>query len=332
MKKHSMIASGLFTILVIVITALASLSGPYEEQPAPEPEPPPPIEELIPGGERTDNETKLRVLHDGEIAEMTMEMYLIGVVSAEMPASFELEALKAQSVAARTNALHYISIADKKQHPDASVCTDPSCCTAFYPDDLLRRRWGSDYVRNITRIISAVIGTDGVFMSYEDEPVLAVFHSSSAGKTETSGNVWLTDLPYLLSVDSPETAEQVPNYIAIVNITRVDFLEKVLETHPDAIFDNNSVAFIGDIVYTESGRVFELSVGGAVVKGTELRSMFNLRSTAFTVEINDDEIIITTTGFGHGVGMSQYGANVMASDATEYIEILHHYYTGVNIN
>ena len=326
-------SSGLLSIAVMLLAAAATLSGPAPQQPE-RFAGPPPIEVLIPQGERADNGVMIRVLAGGEVVEMTMERYLIGVVAAEMLASFETEALKAQAAAARTNAMHIMKVAPKSRHPEAHVCTEVSCCTAFKGDSRLRDEWGAGYEKNINRIISAVIDTDGVYMSYDDVPVLAVFHSSSAGKTEASGSVWIDDLPYLVSVDSPETAEDVPGYISTVRVPRGDFYAKIRNAYPDAAFTDGGEPLIltSNITYTDSGRVYEYPIGGVRIKGTSLRSLFNLRSTAFKLELISDEFVFTTTGFGHGVGMSQYGANVMAAAGKDYTEILRHYYTGVTIN
>jgi len=312
-----------------------ALSGPYFEPPVVVPEPPPPpppVDELFPPGERLDKSNVILVLLGDDIEALTMEQYLIGVVAAEMPASFELEALKAQAVAARTNALHFKRVANKPRHPDANVCSDFSCCTAFNDDERLRSRWGDDYIVNIERIISAVTGTDGIYLSYNDEPILAAFHSSSSGNTESSENVWVTALPYLRSVYSPESDIYVPNYVTSVTVSAEMFIETVLEAYPGALLEGDEHSWITNITYTESGRVYELLVGGVIVKGTMLRSMFNLRSTAVTFEWSGSgSITFTTTGFGHGVGMSQYGANVMALYGQNFTDILNVYYTGVSV-
>ena len=310
----------------------ASLSGPRYGQAGPLSNEPPPLEELIPPGTRKDSGFLLSVLNGNDIVSMTMERYLIGVLCAEMPASFEPEALKAQAVAARTNVMYNMNVAKKAKHPDADVCTDPNCCAAYRSDELLREKWGRNYVRYITKIIDAVVETDGICMSYEGSPICAFFHSSSAGKTETSGNVWVTDLPYLLCVSSPETAEDVPDFIVSVPVTRADFIDTVLTIYPDAVLDGSGESWISDITYTESGRILDLSIGGVTVKGTELRSMFGLRSTAVTISWYQGDIVFTTTGYGHGVGMSQYGANVMAADGKNFMEILNHYYSGITLN
>ena len=337
MKLFGLIRKLMLSLIVMAIVslfAMVSLSGPYKDPQDAGTEPPPspslpPLDQLLPEGPRADADMMLHVLSGGEIVEMSMERYLIGVVAAEMPAGFPLEALKAQSIAARTIVLYNIQVTPSQLHPQADACTDYKCCMAFLRDDQLREGWGDSYLDNIMRIISAVVGTDGVYMLYDNEPILALFHSSSAGKTESSGNVWMTDLPYLVSVDSPESSADDPNYIKAVSVSGSDFKDIITESYPDAVFGDDAGLWITDIAYTESGRILELTIGGAVVKGTELRSMFDLRSTAITIEISDNNIIFTVTGYGHGVGMSQYGAASMARDGKQAKEILSVYYEGV---
>jgi len=321
-------------VLVITVTfavSLILLSGPYAEPPEVIPELPPTFEEMIPQGSRNDSYVMVSLLIGEEIVELPLEIYLIGAVSAEMPASFELEALKAQAVAARTNVLYRMHVMPNLRHPNAQACTDYTCCMAYSDDENLRERWGEDYIRYITRVIGAVLDTDGIYISYKGEPILAVFHSSSAGKTEASGNVWITDLPYLTSVDSPETAELVPGYITTVTAPKQDFKDKIANVRPDAVFGASEGSWITDITYTDSGRILELTIGGAVFRGTELRSMFSLRSTAVSFEWIGDDIVFTVTGNGHGVGLSQYGANAMAMDRINFRSILNHYYTDVEL-
>jgi len=319
----------------MLVIVLVTVSGPYEEAPEREaepPPPPPPLEVIIPPGTRSDRDFGLYVQAGEETVVMSMEMYLIGVVAAEMPAGFPLEALKAQAVAARTMVLYHTFVQPKAQHPSANACTDYACCMAFSQDDALRERWAGDYYENIMRIINAVIETDGTFMSYGGEPILAVFHSSSAGKTESSGNVWVTDLPYLTSVESPEAGSQVPNFETTVTVPRSEFAETIIEAFPEAVFDEDGEPWITDLALTESGRVFDLFIGGVYVRGTELRSLFNLRSTAFTMEWRGDTLTFRVAGYGHGVGMSQYGAASMAVDGMLYRDILRAYYTGISFS
>ena len=268
------------------------------------------------------------VKNGDEVQEMNMQSYLVGVVAAEMPASFEPEALKAQSVAARSYALY---CAATGRHGDtAQVCTDFACCQAWSSDDTLRRNWGDGYDEKLEKIKTAVETTAGEYLCYDGAPVFAAFHSSSAGATEDCGAIW-NARPYLVSVDSPETAEEVPNYISSVELSALDFRDTVLYARPDADFTGDESGWIGEITRDESGRVASAVLGGEKLSGTELRSLFSLRSTAFTLEYTGSSFLFTVTGFGHGVGMSQYGANAMAKSGADYREILAHYYPGTQL-
>lgn len=258
------------------------------------------------------------------ITEMDMQEYLVGVVAAEMPASFAPEALKAQAVAARTYALY---CAAGNKHQDADVCTDYTCCQAWISDSAMRENWGEDYEANAEKIRAAVAETEGQYLVYEGEPVFAAFHSSSAGATEDCAQVW-NPRPYLVSVDSPETAADVPDYISRLECAPLDFRDTILSAYPQADFTGEESEWIGTLKLDTSGRVESAVLGGVEIKGTELRSLFSLRSTAFTLEYTEGRFIFTVTGYGHGVGMSQYGAQVMAQNGEDYTNILAHYYTG----
>ena len=266
----------------------------------------------------------VRVLVNGAVEEMDMQDYLTGVLAAEMPADFQPEALKAQAVAARTYAL-YCAAAGK--HGDADVCTDFSCCQAWQDDAALREKWGADYDAHLQKLHRAVDETAGQYLSYEGQPVFAAFHSSSAGATEDCGQVW-NPRPYLVCVPSPESAETVPGYVSELVCAPLDFRDVLLSACPEADFSGAPEDWLGGVQRDESGRVAELTLGGHPFRGTELRSLFSLRSTAFTLEYTDGHFVFTVTGSGHGVGMSQYGANVMAAQGADYREILAHYYPG----
>ena len=241
-----------------------------------------------------------------------------------MPASFQDEALKAQAVAARTYAMY---CAKSQKHGEAQVCTDYACCQAWQSDEALRQKWGGDYDTYSQKIRAAVEATAGQYLSYAGQPVFAAFHSSSAGATEDCGQVW-NPSPYLVSVSSPETAEDVPNYISTVECTPLDFRDTLLYAHPEADFTGEESGWIGEIRLDGSGRVASAVLGGVSMKGTELRQLFSLRSTAFQLEYTGESFRFTVTGYGHGVGMSQYGANVMARQGETYTGILAHYYPG----
>lgn len=267
----------------------------------------------------------LRVLlPDGEIETMALEDYVRGVLAAEMPADFPLEALKAQAVAARTYALY---CAEGHKHGGADVCTQFSCCQAWQDGQTLREKWGADYERCADRLRRAAAETAGQVLTWEGRPVFAAFHSSSAGATEDCGEVW-NPRPYLVSVSSPETAETVPGFISSLRCSALDFRDTVLSACPEADFSGPAESWLGELRRDESGRVASLVIGGQELRGTALRSLFSLRSTAFTLDYEDGEFVFTAAGFGHGVGMSQYGARIMAGEGADYAAILAHYYPG----
>lgn len=277
-----------------------------------------------------DGETTLRVLDGDEVVEMDLGTYLVGVVRAEMPASFEPEALKAQAAAARTYTLYQLLTGGK--HGDAAdVCTDSTCCQAYLSEEQARSNWGEQADEYEQKIEDAVTATDGEVILYGGVPILAVFHSSSAGLTRAAGEVWLNDLPYLQAVDSPETEETVPNYYSRVEFTAEAFREKFLAAHPEADLSGAVSGWLRDAAADSAGSVDTLSVGGVTVKGAELRTILGLRSACFEWEAQDGGLVFYVTGYGHGVGMSQYGANQMAKDGADYREILTHYYTGVTV-
>ena len=276
-----------------------------------------------------DEEILFTASSGGELVETSMADWLPGAVAGEMPANFEAEALKAQAVAARTYILYLMSTT-KAAHPDADVCDDPGCCKAHLTDEQMRSNWGEEYEANYARVLDAVRSTDGQYLAWDGAPIEAVFHSSSAGMTEDAAEVW-SARPYLVSVDSPETSENVPNYVTSVAVPAADFSAKVLEAYPEAQLSGEPAFWLGEITFDESGRVDGAEIGGVTIPGTELRTMFELRSTAFTLDYTGSDFLFTVTGYGHGVGMSQYGANVMAQNGSDYGEILAHYYPGTEL-
>nr|WP_326184624.1 stage II sporulation protein D [uncultured Oscillibacter sp.] len=277
-----------------------------------------------------DGGATLKVLNGDQVVEMDLGTYLVGVVRAEMPASFEPEALRAQAVAARTYTLY--KIRSGGNHGDtADICTDSTCCQAYIDEERARSNWGDDADAYERKIEDAVTSTDGEVILYGGVPILAVFHSSSAGLTRAAGEVWLNDLPYLQAVDSPEGEDAVPNYYSRVEFTAEDFREKFLAAHPEADLSGPVGQWLGGAVTDSAGSVATLSVGGVTVKGTEIRTLLGLRSACFEWEARDGKLVFYVTGYGHGVGMSQYGANQMARDGATYREILTHYYTGVTV-
>lgn len=284
--------------------------------------------ELLPPGE-IDGSYTVRVLLDGAVRTMTMGEYLQGVVRAEMPASFEQEALCAQAAAARTYALYQMA-SGGNHGTEADLCGDHTCCQAYLDRETAAASWGAQAENYEAKVENAVSLTDGQTILYGGAPVLAVFHSSSAGWTKRAGEVWSQDLPYLQSVSSPE-GEGVPNYYSRAEFTAEEFRALFLAAHPEADLSGPPDDWFGAAQIGENGNVDLIEVGGVCVRGTEMRRLCSLRSATFTVEPGKDAVVFFVTGYGHGVGMSQYGAQQMAKDGSSWRDILTHYYTGVTI-
>ena len=271
-------------------------------------------------------------IQDGDTTEqMTLERYLTGVVRGEMPASFEMEALRAQAAAERSYVYYQLAAGRKDAHPGADFCTDHTCCSAYLSETAAREKWGGDFAPWNTRVEQAVSDTDGQVVLYNGRPILAVFHSSSAGRTAAAGDVWSGDLPYLVSVDSPEGEETVPNYYSTVTFTAAEAKEKLLAAHPELKLSGTPDRWFGTAAENGSGRVETVSVGGTDIEGTVLRRIFGLRSACFTVAADSESVTFRVTGYGHGVGMSQYGANQLAREGKTWQEILEWYYTGATV-
>lgn len=278
-----------------------------------------------------DGGVQLAVKNGDAVEIMALDVYLQGVVRGEMPASFELEALKAQAAAERTYIYYQLAAGRKEAHPNADVCTDPSCCNAWLSEEAAREKWGGDFDGWESRIEEAVAATDGQVALYDGQPILAVFHSSSAGKTAGAGDVWSGDMPYLRSVDSPEGEETVPNYYSAAEFTAAEAKAPLAQAHPELTFSGGPDKWFGAVEKDESGRVGTVEVCGAPLRGVEVRRIFSLRSACFTIDAAADRVTFRVTGYGHGVGMSQYGANELARQGRTWQEILLWYYADIAI-
>ena len=268
-------------------------------------------------------------LADGRVETMAMDDYLWGVVAAEMPAAFESEALKAQAVAARTYTLTKLE-RTTDAHPEADLCTDVNCCQAYRTKEDAAASWGENAQMYTDKIAAAVADTDGVAVLYEGKPIQAVFFSSADGRTVDAVEVWGNSVPYLTGVDSPE-GEEVPNYHSTVTLTAEEFRTAFLAQYPGADLSGDPSGWFSNTVSNSAGGVSSMDVGGVTVSGQDLRTLFSLRSTSFTVSAGAEGVIFSVTGYGHGVGMSQYGANALAQEGKSYEEILKWYYTGVEV-
>ena len=253
--------------------------------------------------------------NNGNIEKYELEEYIIGVVGAEMPASFNKETLKAQSVVARTYALK--SIKNNKQ------LTSDNSTQNFKDNNELKKMWGSSYNTFYNKIKSAVLETKGLYLSYNNDYVDAVYHSTSNGNTEDAVYVWGNSVPYLKSVSS-DYDNTNKNYNSTITLTYNEISNKLKNS-----IDSNTKFNI--ISRTSGNRVKEIEINGTTYSGVEFRKLLNLRSADFSIENNGANVVISTNGYGHGVGMSQYGANGMANNGSSYRDILLHYYTGVSI-
>jgi len=274
-----------------------------------------------------DSSCFVRVMNeDGTVEKVAMSDYLWGVVAAEMPASFEEEALKAQAVAARTYTLWKME--HNSTHPDADLCKSHTCCQAWRDRTEAMKDWGAESEKFAQKISAAVAETDGMALFWEGHPIQAVYHSSSDGRTEDAVAVWGTAVPYLVGVDTPE-GDEVPNHHTAVMLT-ADEVKKRLEGYRCDLSGNPQTWF-GVTRCTANGNVRSIQVGGVSIDGVELRSLFGLRSANFTVSYEEELFAFRTAGYGHGVGMSQYGANAMATAGKTWKEIVTWYYTGVSV-
>ena len=255
------------------------------------------------------------LMPDQTVLRMPLESYVAGVVLAEMPASFEIEALKAQAVAARTYALKRYQTG--KKHSTREVCTDPSCCQAYCSRSEYIDRGNGE--KDADKIYEAAEQTAGLVLMYGSELIDATYFSCSGGQTEDALAVWGQDIPYLRSVVSPGE-EAASYYIDTVSFTREEVEEKLQK--------ELTGDWLGSVSYTEGGGVDEIVIGGTSYKGTEIRTLLGLRSTAFFMTAVGDTVTVTTKGYGHRVGLSQYGADAMAVGGSDFEEILLHYYPG----
>ena len=265
------------------------------------------------------------LLEDGSVQTMSLSDYLWGVVAAEMPASFELEALKAQAVAART----YWAASGGK-HEQADLCEDSGCCQAYISRTEAAANWGSKTDAYTARMEQAVKQTDGLVVTYEGKPIQALFFSTAPGSTVDARAVWGQAVPYLVSVASPE-GEEVPNYHSQLTMTTQEFRTLVMERYPGADLSGPVSGWLSNFVWEPSGTVNTVSLGGVTLTGGQVRSLLGLRSACFSVSVSGDQMTFHVTGYGHGVGMSQYGANTMAAQGKSFTDILTWYYTGAKV-
>ncbi len=272
---------------------------------------------------------------DKTVEVMKCYEYICGVVAGEMPASYEKEALKAQAVAAFTytvNKMNYVTRSPDSDigHKGAYVCDDYSHCKAFLSKDKAKEKWGKKtYNKYYPNIESAVSDVLGKIITYNGEAINAVFHSISSGKTASAAEIWGTDVSYLTSVNC-EYDKSARDYESKTEFSKEEFCTILYNelgiTLPDDVNEWKT-----SITYNESGVVNKFIINGTELSGTYIRKLFSLRSAAFDFSANEKSVTFTVYGYGHGVGMSQYGANEMAKEGKNYEEILKYFYTGIEI-
>ncbi len=268
-----------------------------------------------------------------EVVTVDLEEYIKEVVAAEMPAKFNMEALKAQAVAARTFSIFRLE-KYKNGHPDhqqAALCTGIHC-QAHLSKEELRKSHGENWMYEYwDKIEEAVESTKGEILTYDGKMIEPLFHSTSGGMTENSEDVFVSAVPYLRAVSSPYE-DGAPRLKALVKISVQEFIQKIRGEYPNVnITKENLSQKVKLINKSEGGRVKQLMIDNEVVSGRDIRRIFSLNSTNFEIVMRGDVMEITTIGYGHGVGMSQWGANGMGNNGSSYKEILYHYYTGVKI-
>lgn len=279
---------------------------------------------------------KVKLTDTNEIVEMTVNEYLKGVVPAEMPPDYNMEALKAQAIVARTYLYQKMS---SSAHKDCDICDNYTHCQAYYTYEKLMRAWErtkkydkETRKKYYAKVCEAVNETDGIVVTYNGKCIKAFFHASSPGKTESAYEIWgEQNISYLRSVDSIED-KSYKYYETEVKVSLSELEMKINKSlSKECSIGENEENVVQVLSYTDSGRVKNVKIGGQIYKATELRTALGLRSTNFTVEQQGDIVVFDVKGNGHGIGMSQVGANYLAKQGETYEEIIKHYYTGVQL-
>ncbi len=282
--------------------------------------------------EYSDEPYKVLDISSGQVMEVPVRDYVIGAVCAEMPAVFEEEALKAQAVAAHTYAERQRRISrnsEKSELNGADFSNDTAKYQGYYTASQIKHYFGENYDEYYKKISDAADEVMNYIITYDNEPIISAFHSMSSGTTESAENVWGTKVDYLVPVDS-SFDKSAPKYEEEVTVD-LNFMKKRLEEVFGAALGENAEEWIIPAEISDSGTVLTALVGDKTVTGNDIRTALGLRSADFEVEFGEDSAVFTTKGFGHGVGMSQYGANSMASKGSTWREILEHYYTDCTI-
>ncbi|MET3684249.1 stage II sporulation protein D [Alkalibacillus flavidus] len=316
MQKQNMILAMILLSVMIVLPTMIVL--PFHDTPT---QAAPPTQDVPTTQDDTESNVVVKVkrTQTDTIDRLPLEDYVTQVVASEIPAEFEPEALKAQALAARTYILNTIAHTEQDAAFHVKDTVDDQ---VFHSEEELRDMWGVKYSDYMNKIETAVKATEGEVITYDGEPITAAFFSTSNGYTENAEDYWQNEIPYLKSVSSPWdqaspafTDQEIFTYDDISNLLNLD----------------SSLFKVEDISRTESGRVASITINHQSYTGREIREQLGLRSNDFTIETTGEHVIFTTNGYGHGVGMSQYGANGMAKEGYTYSDIINHYYQNVTI-
>ena len=273
----------------------------------------------------------IKLLHkeNGIIEDCELEEYIVNVLAAEMPVDYEIEALKAQAVVARTYTLYQITNSNK--HENADICDDSTCCQAWISKEKRFEKWNENQEEKWNKLNKAVFETQGEIITYEGKPINAFFHSNSGGLTEIPINVWGgNDYPYLQVVETSGEADY-NQYYSEKEFSKSDFEKRIKQFYPDFEINWANEKCIEIIEYTESNRIKTIKIGNKNISGVEARKIFELKSSNFNYEISKESVKFSVIGYGHGVGMSQTGSNTLAKQNYTYKDIINHFYKNIEI-
>ncbi len=305
---------------VLSLAAVLLIPSAAKVQPQAEPDP---VVLLVEQPEVQDVRT-ITVLRDGRAGEMALDTYLTQVVLSELPASFAPEAMQAQAVAARTFACRQQV---RGKHPGADVCTESACCQACLSEEQLRARLGDKFEAAWDKASAAVQATEGEVLTYDGALIEATYFSCSGGTTEAAAAVWGSDVPYLQSVSSPGE-QDAARYQSTETLSPQAFAAAIRTLDEELLLSGDPADWVQAITRTDGGGVADIVIGGKTFSGTQLRRAFGLNSTKFTLQYQNSTFIFDVLGYGHRVGMSQYGAEAIAELGFDYRAILRYYYRG----